>query len=129
MEAKTKFNTIDEYIACFPETTRRLLQEVRAIIKSAAPHAAEVISYNMPAFRQNGVLVYFAAAKAHIGFYPTSSPIVAFKKELEQYKTSKGAIQFPMDKPIPRALIKSIVKFRVKEDEEKAKKKKAAIKA
>jgi len=85
-------------------------------MREAAPEAVEVISYQMPAFKLNGILVYFAAFKNHIGFYPTSSGIEQFKKELSPYKWSKGAVQFPLDKPIPFALVKKIVIFRVKEN-------------
>ena len=116
----TKFKDTDEYISVFPETTQKILQQVRNTIKKAAPKAAEVISYNMPAFKQNTVLVYFAGYKKHIGFYPTSSGIAAFKQEFSNYKWSKGAVQFPIDKPLPISLITRIVKFRVKENLEKA---------
>lgn len=122
MIAKPK-NT-DEYIASFPKETQKLLEQLRVAIKQAAPKAEEVISYNMPAFKQNGVLVYFAGYEKHIGFYPTASPIVVFEEELAKYKTSKGAIQFPIEKNIPIALVKKIVKYRLKEDAEKAKIKK-----
>ena len=97
---------------------------MRAIIKKAAPKAEEVISYSMPAFKQSGILVYFAAQSKHIGFYPTASGIIDFKKELVDYKHSKGAIQFPYDKPLPVSLITQIVKFRVAEDKAKLKAKK-----
>lgn len=119
----TKFSSIDQYHAAFPDHIRLLLDEMRTIIKQAAPKAAEVISYNMPAFKMNGVLVYYAGYKEHIGFYPTGGPIVAFKEQLAKYKTSKGAIQFAIDKPIPKKLVKDIVKFRIAEDEERAKSK------
>jgi uncharacterized protein YdhG (YjbR/CyaY superfamily) len=115
-----KFETVDEYIASFPERQQELMQQIRSIIKKTASKANECISYNMPAYRQNGVLVYFAAYKNHIGFYPTSSPIKVFSKDLLAYKTSKGAIQFPLDKPIPAALVKKIVKYRMEEDVMKA---------
>ena len=118
--ASLKFKTIDEYHATVSESLRPLLEELRETIRSAAPTAEEVISYNMPAFRQNGVLVYYAACKGHIGFYPTASPMQVFQKELQDYKTSKGAIQFPFDKGIPKNLVKKIVAFRIKETEEKA---------
>jgi len=118
---KTKFTSIDEYHSTVPKEVRDKLETLRKAIRQAAPDASEVISYNMPAFKQNRVLVYYAANKAHIGFYPTASPMVAFKKELAAYKTSKGAIQFPIDQAIPVALVKDIVKFRVEEDREKAK--------
>lgn len=121
-----KFKTIDEYHAAFPESTQVLLEEMRNIIKQAAPGAEESISYNMPAFKLKGVLVWYAGYKEHIGFYPSASPIVVFKEELSEYKTSKGAIQFPIGRPIPKALVKKIVKYRVAENEKKsdAKKKK-----
>jgi uncharacterized protein YdhG (YjbR/CyaY superfamily) len=89
-------------------------------IHIAATTAEEVISYNMPAFKQNGILVWFAGYKNHIGFYPSSTPIKLFKEQLTKYKTSKGAIQFPIDKPLPLALITKIVKFRIKQNSEKA---------
>lgn len=110
------FKNIDEYIALQPENVRGKLEEIRLEIKRAAPMAEEVISYKMPAFRFKGVLVYFATAKNHIGFYPTPSGIVAFKDEMEEYKSSKGAVQFPLDKPLPLDLIRRIVEFRVKEN-------------
>lgn len=112
-----KFKSVDEYHAQFDAASRKLLDEMRNTIKQAAPKAAEVISYNMPAFSQeNGVLVYYAGYKNHIGFYPTSSPIKVFKSELKKYKTSKGAIQFPTDENIPKGLVKEIVKYRIKEN-------------
>lgn len=107
---------IDEYISSYPPDVQKLLKQIRAAIKKAAPKSVEVISYGMPAFKQNKVLVYFAAGKNHIGFYPTPNPIKVFSKELEGYKTSKGAIQFPLDKKIPLAIVSKITKFRVKED-------------
>jgi uncharacterized protein YdhG (YjbR/CyaY superfamily) len=116
MDSHNKQNTtIDEYISGFPENIQTILEKLRRTIKESAPAAEETISYEMPAFRLKRVLVYFAAFKNHIGFYPTASPIVAFKKELAPYQTSKGAIQFPIDKPIPVTLVKKIVKFRVDE--------------
>jgi len=92
---------------------------LRATIKKAAPKAEEVISYGMPAYKQNGMLVYFAAYAKHIGFYPSSSGISAFKKEISVFKWSKGAVQFPLDKALPSSLITKIVKFRVKFNQEK----------
>ena len=112
---------IDEYIAGFPKETQKLLEQVRGTIKKAAPGAAEVISYSMPAFKQKSVLVYFAAYEKHIGFYPTSSGIKAFAAEFAPYKWSKGAVQFPLDKSMPLRLITKIVKYRVAEDLEKVK--------
>jgi uncharacterized protein YdhG (YjbR/CyaY superfamily) len=120
MEA-TKFKTVDEYFSAFPASTKSVLRKMRATIKDVVPQAEEVISYNMPAFKQNGILVWYAAYKQHIGFYPTPGPIKTFAQELLQYKTSKGAIQFPIDKPIPTSLVKKIVSFRVKQNLEKAK--------
>ena len=110
------FNNIDEYISSVSEEARHILQQIRETIHKAAPKAEEVISYNIPAFKQNNVLVYFAAFKDHIGFFPTSKPIVVFKKELSKYKTSKGTIQFPLNKKIPLGLISKITKFRLRED-------------
>jgi uncharacterized protein YdhG (YjbR/CyaY superfamily) len=120
---KLKFKTVDQYISDFPKQTQVLLQELRSTIKKVAPKAEEVISYNMPAFRLDGMLVYYAGYKAHIGFYPMPSAIIAFKKELASYVTSKGAIQFPLDKKLPLTLVKDIVKFRVLENKEKKKQK------
>lgn len=119
-----KFETIDEYISYFPKETQFILNGLRKIIKNAAPKAEEKISYNMPAFFQDGVLVYFAAYKNHIGFYPTSSGVKAFQKIIGKYKNSKGAIQFPIDKPLPAKLITQIVKFRLQENLDKSKKRK-----
>lgn len=112
---------IDDYISAFPFDTQKLLEQMRSTIKKAAPKAEEVISYGMPAFKLNGMLVYFAGYKNHIGFYPTSSGIANFKKELSMYKGAKGSVQFPLDKPLPLALISKIVKFRLAENSEKAK--------
>jgi uncharacterized protein YdhG (YjbR/CyaY superfamily) len=114
---------IDEYILNFPEETQKLLAQVRETIKKAAPGAQEVISYQMPAFKYKGLLVWFAAYKNHIGFYPKASGIEVFKKEISVYKWAKGSVQFPLDKPLPLGMISKIVKYRVKENEEKAKKK------
>jgi uncharacterized protein YdhG (YjbR/CyaY superfamily) len=121
--SKNQFKNIDEYIAKFPEKVRDVLEELRRVIRESAPKAEEAISYGMPAFKLNGKgLVYFAAWKNHVGFYPGgSSGIEAFKKELSPFKTSKGAAQFSLDKPIPFDLVEKIVKFRVKENEAKKK--------
>lgn len=109
----------DEYISGFSKETRKLLEQLRKTIRKAAPKATEVISYGMAAFKMNRVLVYFAAYPKHIGFYPTPSGIKAFQKELSAYKWSKGAVQFPLDKPLPQRLITKMVKFRVAEDQQK----------
>lgn len=108
--------TVDEYIRAFPADVQAKLRQLRKAILSAAPGAEETISYGMPAFKLKGVLVYFAAYKNHIGFYPTSSGIRAFRKDLSEYKCSKGAVQFPIDEPLPYPIIRKIVKFRVAED-------------
>ena len=121
---KTNPKTIDEYIALFPAETQEILQQIRETIHNAVPNAREVISYKMPAFKQNTVLVYFAAYKKHIGFYPTGSGINAFQHEFGDYKWSKGAVQFPINKPMPLDLISRITKFKSERDLEHAAKKK-----
>ena len=119
-----KPKSVDEYISGFPEEDQKLLEQVRSTIQEVAPKAEEVISYSMPGYKLNSMLVWFAGFKNHIGFYPRgSSAIIAFEKELSKYKTSKGAIQFPKDEPLPILLIKKMVKFRVAENLEQAKKK------
>jgi uncharacterized protein YdhG (YjbR/CyaY superfamily) len=119
--------TIDEYIATWPADIKAKLISMRDTIKKAAPKAEEAISYNMPTFKQNGNLVYFAAFNNHIGFFPVPSGMKAFEKELSKFKTGKGSVQFPYDQPLPLALVAKIVKFRVQENMAKAeaKKKKA----
>ena len=106
---------IDAYIALHPKPIQARLSAMRRTIGKAAPKAQECISYSMPAFRLGGVLVYFAAFKNHVGFYPTSSGIAAFKKELVNYKSARGSVQFPHDQPLPLALVAKITRFRVKE--------------
>jgi uncharacterized protein YdhG (YjbR/CyaY superfamily) len=113
-----------EYLSGFPEETQQLLEQVRLIIKEAAPGAEEVISYGMPAFKMNGMIVWFAGYSKHIGFYPGASGIEAFKNELSVYKGAKGSVQFPLDKPLPSRLITEIVKFRVIENQNRVKTKK-----
>jgi uncharacterized protein YdhG (YjbR/CyaY superfamily) len=117
---KVTYSTIDEYIALFPIKIRNILTGLRKAIRAAAPDAVERISYQMPTYWQNGNLVHFAAYKNHIGFYPTPSGIQAFKKELSDYEGSKGAIRFPINKPLPLGLISKIVKYRVVENRQKA---------
>lgn len=119
-----KPETIDDYIAAFPKEIQAILEKIRQTISLAAPEAKETISYAMPTFVLNGNLVHFAAFKNHIGFYPVPSGIEAFQKELSAYQQGKGSVQFPLDKPVPLDLITRIVKFRVKENQEKALKKK-----
>ena len=108
--------TIDEYIAGFPVPVQESLEKMRKTIRKAAPNAEETISYQMPAFTLEGSLVYFAAFKNHIGLYPRPTAIKKFKRELSPYEGAKGTVRFPLDKPIPLALISKIVKFRVKEN-------------
>lgn len=120
MDSNRRINSIDEYIADFPAEVQKLLEEVRVVIKAAAPEAVEKISYQMPTFYLKGNLVHFGAHKNHIGFYPTPSGINKFEKELSAYELSKGAVRFPMDQPIPFDLIREIVLFRVQENLEKA---------
>ncbi len=118
---QTAPKTIDEYIAGYPPEVQKILQQIRKTIRKAAPDAEETIAYRMPTFTLKGNLVYFAAFKSHIGFYPIPTGIEAFKKELSVYKQGKGSVQFPIDKPLPLNLITRIVKFRVKENLERAK--------
>ncbi len=115
-----KFTTIDEYIATHPAEIQRVLSELRATIRAAAPDATEKISYQMPTFAQHGNLVHFAAHKQHIGFYPAPSAIAAFRDELAAYKNSKGAVQFPLSRPLPLDLICRMVEFRVAENLKRA---------
>ncbi|MCE7054459.1 DUF1801 domain-containing protein [Algoriphagus sp. AGSA1] len=116
-----KPSSVEEYLGWHPPEVREKLEQMRAIILKSIPKAKEVISYSMPAYKTTEVLVYFAAAKKHIGFYPTNSGVSEFKKELKGYVTSKGAIQFPFDRPLPLDLIMAISQFRFLEAEEKAK--------
>lgn len=111
---------VDTYISGFPKDTQKLLNQIRAIIIKAAPKAEEGIGYQMPAYNYFGALVYFAGYEKHIGFYPTASGIAVFQEEISAYKNSKGAVQFPLDKPLPVKLITAIVKYRAKENKEKA---------
>ncbi len=116
-----KADNIDEYIACFPKDIQKLLKEIRAAIRKAAPAAEEATKYGLPTLALEGNLVHFGAFKNHIGFYPAPAGIEEFKKELAGYEQSKGAIRFPVDKPLPLTLIGKIVKFRVIQNQDKAK--------
>jgi len=118
--SQTGPNTIDEYIVGFPDDVQEILQEIRMTIRKAAPDAEEAIKYQIPTFTLKGNLVHFAAFKEHIGFYPTPTGTEAFQKELSDYKSGKGSIQFPLDEPIPFDLIRRIVEFRVRENLERA---------
>jgi uncharacterized protein YdhG (YjbR/CyaY superfamily) len=110
------FQSIDEYILQFPPQVQEILKTIRNVIKEAAPDVVEKISYQMPTFALQGNLVHFAAYKNHIGFYPSPSGIAAFKQQLSEYKSSKGAVQFPLGKPLPYKLVSEIVEFRVAEN-------------
>lgn len=117
--------TIDEFISTYPPEIQAILQKIRALIRKSAPGAEEAMAYGIPTFKLNGRnLVHFSAFKEHIGFYPTPSGIEAFKKELSAYEGAKGSVKFPLEKPIPYALITKIIKFRVKEKLGEAKGKK-----
>ncbi len=118
---QTTPKNIDEYIAGFPNDVQEILEKIRMTIRKAAPDAEEKISYQIPTFTLKGNLVHFAAFKKHIGFYPAPRGIEKFKKELTVYEGGKGTARFPLDKPIPFGLISRIVKFRVKENLERAK--------
>ncbi|MDE1727268.1 MAG: DUF1801 domain-containing protein [Thaumarchaeota archaeon] len=113
---RKQFKTMDEYIATFPKNVQDILKKLRYVISESAPKAEETINYGIPTFKLNGNLVHFAAFKNHIGFYPTPSAIIAFKKELSPYKQAKGSVQFPIDKEIPFDVVKKIVKYRLKEN-------------
>jgi uncharacterized protein YdhG (YjbR/CyaY superfamily) len=117
--------TVGEYISQYPEDVQQILRQIRAVIKESAPEAEERISYRMPGYFLNGPLVYFAAFEHHIGFYPTGAGIEAFKEQLGTYKWSKGAVQFPLDRPIPYDLIITIVERRVTENRQKTKHRRA----
>ncbi|MEP7107126.1 MAG: DUF1801 domain-containing protein [Ferruginibacter sp.] len=114
------YRTIDEYIAGFPKEIQEKLEAIRATIRKAAPGAGETINYAIPTFTLEGNLVHFAGYKNHIGFYPAPSGIEAFKKELSVYEGAKGSVKFPVDKSLPLGLVTKIVKFRVKENLERA---------
>jgi len=113
---QANFQSIDEYIALFPAEIQEILENIRLTIRAAAPGAVEKISYRIPTFAFHGNLVHFAAYTKHIGFYPASSGVENFKSALAAYKTSRGAIQFPLDKPIPYDLISEITRFRYHEN-------------
>jgi uncharacterized protein YdhG (YjbR/CyaY superfamily) len=116
----TTSKNIDDYIAGFPEDVQKVLEKIRMTVRKAAPQAEEIINYGIPTFTLHGNLVHFAGFKNHIGFYPTPSGIEKFKDELSKYEGAKGSVQFPLEQPIPYGLISKIVKFRVKENLEKA---------
>lgn len=115
------FASVADYIAAQPKDRQAILKKVRAAIRKAAPKAEEGISYGMPAYKQNGPLVYFAAMKNHLGFYPTGQGVEAFKIAFAKYKGSKGAVQFPWDEPVPYDLIARVVKHRISTNAKKVK--------
>lgn len=120
MRDLVKFRTVDEYLRLQSPAVARLLQQLRETILKSAPGAEETISYNMPAYKLDGPLVYFAGYEHHIGFYPTPSAIDAFKEELAKFTLAKGTVRFEIDKPLPVGLIRKMVSFRVKENKDKA---------
>jgi uncharacterized protein YdhG (YjbR/CyaY superfamily) len=115
-----QYQTIDEYIACFPDATREILKQVRTAILEMVPGAEEAITYGIPTFKLYGNLVHFAAYKNHIGFYPGAAGIATFREALASYKLSKGTVQFPIDQPVPLDLIRMITAFRVQQNLQKA---------
>ena len=120
-QENVKFTTVDDYINSFEDEHRKLLEKLRQIIRASAPEATEVISYNMPAFRKGGILVYFAAHRGHIGLYPGSrTAMAAFSEELSGFATSAGTIRFPLNQPLPADLIRRIVHFRLAENSARA---------
>ncbi|WP_370567475.1 iron chaperone [Desemzia sp. RIT 804] len=121
IESEKSPTTVEEYIQGFPKEVQEIMQKIRSIVKEEAPEIQEKISYGMPTFSFNGILVHFAAYKKHIGFYPTPSGISKFEEQLKNYKYAKGSVQFPLSKPIPYDLIRQIVKTRVKDNLNKAK--------
>lgn len=125
---KTTNNSFDLYAAGFPEPVQVLLRTMRETILQAAPGSEELISYGMPSFKMNGIVAHFAAHKNHIGFYPGANGIKTFEDELANYVYAKGSVQFPFDQPLPLSLIKRIIRFRVKENKEKAAARKKNVK-
>lgn len=122
MKKKTVARNVDEYIAGAPKEARATLEKLRQTIKAAAPMAAEVISYQMPMYKHQGMVIGFAAFKEHCSIFPGSAVMDAHREELKRYDTSKGTIRFPTNKPLPAALLKKLVKARIKENEARAKK-------
>ncbi|MBA2306052.1 MAG: DUF1801 domain-containing protein [Acidobacteria bacterium] len=117
---QTPPRNIDEYIAAFPDDVQEVLEKIRLRIRKAAPDAEETVRYGLPTFRLEGNLVHFGAWREHVGFYPTPTGIEKFEKELSVYERAKGSVKFPLARPVPLALISRIVKFRVKENLDKA---------
>ena len=115
--------TVDDYLAALPKEARATLEKLRRVVKAVAPKATEVISYQIPMYKQDGILVGFAAFKDHCSFFPGANPIATHKDELKAYETSKGTIRFPFDNPLPAALVKKLVKTRVAENEKRQREK------
>ena len=111
-KSKASYSSIDEYFGQFSPEIQEILENLRKVIKEAAPEAKEKISYQMPAFYKDGIIVWYAGFAKHIGFYPGADGIAAFKSELAGYKSAKGSVQFPLDKPLPAELISKMVRFR-----------------
>jgi uncharacterized protein YdhG (YjbR/CyaY superfamily) len=128
-KSKSDPKTIDEYLRTVPEPARATLEKLRKVIKSAAPKATEVISYQMPGFRYQGMLVYFAAFKNHCSLFPGSAVMASHVEELKAYETSKGTIRFPIDKPLPAALVRKLVKARIADNEKRMNAKEIKAKA
>lgn len=124
-----KYEDVASYIAAHPKPVQALLKAMRAAVKKGAPKAVEALAYGMPGYKLDGPLVYFAAFKKHIGFFPMPSAIAKYETQLRKYKTSRGGIQFPLDEQIPSELVTKITKFRAKENLAKVKKKNAAKKS
>ncbi len=125
----TSYKTVDEYISARPAQVQLALQKIRQTVKKAVPEAEEAISYQMPAFKHHGQLLYYAGWKNHYSIYPAALSVIdAFESELSRYEVSKGTIKFPLDKPVPVALVRKIALFRAKENIERKKAKTKATK-
>lgn len=120
MKEAEEIQTVDQYIAQYPSDVQERLRQMRTVIRAAAPDAEEILSYGMPAYRQEGNLVYFGAAKTHIGFYPTPLGVETFAKEFSAYKGAKGSVQFPNDAPLPLDLVRRVTESRVEQNLAKA---------
>ncbi len=122
MKSSKRFTTIEEYIASFPKKTAQKLQAIRKLVRTLAPEAQEVISYNMPAFKLNGILLYFAGYANHIGVYPYPATLVKFSKELADYKSGKSTIKIPLSEQVPLDLLKKVITYRIEEKRQVKKK-------
>ena len=113
------FATVDEYLAAQPETARIYLEQIRKLVQKMAPQAEELISYQIPAFRWKGMLLWYAGFKNHIGIYPTAATLEAFSKKLSGYRVSKGTLQLPLDQPLPQKLLAELIAYRIKINQSK----------